>query len=100
MGVRANPEEETQRRLGDAYETMMLQKLYDQMRSSSGIGEVEEGPFAISHAEKIYRGMLDENMIQELAKRRPLGISDMVVRQLQRKGGVRNSGRVELNHRQ
>jgi Rod binding domain-containing protein len=75
----------------------MLRNLYTQMQTANGIGESDpDSPFAPSNAERIFRSMRDEIVIQSLAKRRPLGVSDMVVRQLQGKGGVRELGRVEL----
>ena len=99
-GLAAN-EEEAQRKLGDAYEAMMLQKMYSQMQAANSInGNDPNGPFAPSNAEKIFQSMRDEIVIQSLAKRRPLGVSDMVVRQLQRKGGVRSAGRVQLKQGQ
>jgi len=98
-GVLAN--EAAYRRVGDAYEALMLRNLYTRMQAGSGIGESgANNPFAPSNAEKIFTNMRDEVMIESLAKRRPLGISDMVVKRLQGKGGVRESGRVQLKQGQ
>jgi Rod binding domain-containing protein len=94
-GALAN--EAAYREVGDAYEALMLRNLYTQMQTANGIGEADpDSPFAPSNAERIFRSMRDEIVIQSLAKRRPLGVSDMVVRQLQGKSGVSGPGRVEL----
>ncbi|MEO5666536.1 MAG: rod-binding protein [Bdellovibrionota bacterium] len=97
-GVLAANNEAGYRQVGDAYEALMLRNLYTQMQQANSMGDDDpDNQFAPSNAEKIFRGMRDEVMIQSLAKRRPLGVSDMIVRRLQGKGGVREGARVELN---
>jgi len=94
-------QEAAYRQLGDAYEAMMLRNLYSQMQTANSITANDpDSMFAPSNAEKIFQSMKDEIVIQSLAKRRPLGISDMVVNRLQGKGGVRQAGRVELKQGQ
>jgi hypothetical protein len=71
------------RAVGDAFEGLMLQRLYEQMRASNSLlAAGDDSPFAPGRGEEIFRGMRDEMMLKATAQRRPLGISDMVVRQL------------------
>jgi hypothetical protein len=94
MGVFAN--EAQYRAVGDAYEALMLRHLYQTMQDANGINQQDpDNMFAPSNGERIFRAMQDELVVQGLAQRRPLGVSDMVVRQLQGKGGVRTNTRVE-----
>lgn len=77
------------RQVGDAFEGMMLNFLYQQMQSNREAWVDKDGPFAPSNGEKIFRSMQEHQMMQALSKSRPLGVSDLVVRQLEGKGGVR-----------
>lgn len=81
--------EEQLQQVGNEFEAMMMQLLFQQMQASS-IVETDggENPFAPSHAEKIYRSMQDQQMMQTLAGRRSLGVGDMVVRSLKGEGGI------------
>lgn len=71
------------REVGDAFEAMMLQHFYRQLKESSRTLQVgDENPFAPSNAELIFESMRDDIVIGKMAGSRPLGISDMVVKQL------------------
>lgn len=85
-------ENKVYRQIGDAYEGLMLRQMYQAMKASTGLSS--DNPFAPSNGEKIFQSMLDDRMLDEMSKNHPLGISDMVVRQLEGKGGVRSQGQV------
>ena len=75
--------------VAESFEAMMLQQLYAQMQKSNRVLNVgEDNPFAPSSAELIFREMQDQQMLQGVAQRRPLGVADMVARQLRGTGGV------------
>ncbi len=76
--------------VGDQYEAFMMQRLYDQMQQSNRLVEAGDtnNPFAPSHAEMVWRGMLNEQIMKNLAPRRQLGIGDLVERQLNGNIGV------------
>lgn len=78
------------RRIGDQFEELMLQQMYQQMRSS-GEALADHGPdnpFKPSNAEKIFRSMQEQVMMRDLAKRRPLGMGQLVERQLKKQSGI------------
>jgi len=95
--VRRLTQDQQIRQTGDAFEALMLQRLQENMERAQGLMEPgEDNPFAPSAAEKIYRGMMREHVTKDLAKRRPLGIGDMVERQLRGQSGIgRRSALVE-----
>lgn len=75
--------------VADDFEGMMLHFLYNQMVQGQKI--VEQGdnnPFAPSNGELIYKSMQEQVMMQQLAKRRPLGFGSLVARQLRNQAGV------------
>lgn len=82
--------------LGDDFEAMMLQLLFKQMQQSSEFAN-GDGPFAPSSAEKIFRGMKDEEMVKKIAGGRPLGFGDTVVRHIRGQGGIDNRPLVRPN---
>lgn len=79
-----NPELEKQyRAIGDSFEAMMLQNFYRQMKNSNRVvGLGDDSPFAPSNGEQIFEAMRDDLVIGKMADQHPLGISDLVVRQL------------------
>lgn len=82
--------------VGEAFEAMYLQRLLQQMRSSNDIiGDSKENPFRKSNAEKIFQSMLDQDLVKNMASQNPIGIKDLVVRQLTGKSGVRSRTLVE-----
>jgi Rod binding domain-containing protein len=82
-------QDEQIRQVADAYEGLMLQHLQDQMRKSQGLMDAgEDNPFAPSHAEQVYRAMLQEHIAKDMAKRRPLGVGTLVERQLRGQIGI------------
>lgn|GEM_PF-1212876 len=87
------PENKVYRQIGDAYEGLLLKQMYAVMKppTDTSPGNI----FAPSNGEKIFEGMRDDMMLDAMSKNHLLGISDMVVRQLEGKGGVRTQGRVE-----
>lgn len=75
--------------VGDDFEALMLQRLFGQMRAANQlVNSGDNNPFAPSHAEMIFRGMQEQAMMKQLAARRPLGIGNMVVRQLKGLSGI------------
>ncbi len=75
--------------LGDDFEAMMLQFMFNQLQQNGQFMDTsEDNPFAPSQGEKIFRGMRDEEMIKRLAGSRPLGFGDTVVRHIRGEGGV------------
>lgn len=90
---------EQYRQVGDAYEAMMVKHLYGQLTSSQSMWIDKDSPFAPSNGEKIFKSMYDQLVMDNVAKRRPLGVSDLVVQQLEGKGGVRTQPRVNYNSR-
>ena len=77
------------RQVGDDFEAMMLQRLQEDMEKSQGLLQVgDDNPFAPSNAEQIYRSMMTQAMMQNLARRRPLGVGNLVERQLRGEGGI------------
>ncbi|HVJ66043.1 MAG TPA: rod-binding protein [Bdellovibrionota bacterium] len=80
--------------VGTGFEAMMLNNLYSQMRASSELVKMgDDNPFAPSNAEKIFRSMREQEMIESLAKTGPLGVKKMVVDRLKGRGGI-EQGRV------
>ena len=78
--------------VGDNFEGLMLQRMYSQMVQSQRVLSQDDGnPFSPSNAEMIYRGMSEEVMLKELAKRRPLGMGKLVTRELRRQSGIPES---------
>ena len=89
------------RQVGDDFEAMMLQRMQESMEKSQGLLQVgDDNPFAPSNAETIYRSMLTQMVTQKLAKERPLGVGNMVERQLRGEGGIGNRGLVKSNNGQ
>ncbi len=88
---------EQYRQVGDAYESMMMQHFYGQLKGSQDIWTDKDSPFAPSNGEKIFQSMYDQLIMENVAKRRPLGVSDLVVQQLEGKGGVRTRPRVNYS---
>jgi len=87
-----SPEE----RVGEAFESLMLQRLLTQMRTSSQVfSEGEDNPFRASNAERIFQSMQDQEIAKSLARQNPIGIKQIVVRQLTGKSGVSNRVLVE-----
>lgn len=75
--------------VGDQFEGMMLQLLYNQMLQANQIVKPgDDNPFAPSNGEMIFRSMQQDGMMQQLAQRRPLGIGSLVARQLRGQTGV------------
>ena len=86
------------RQIADGFEAMMLNQLYGQMRKSNQIiGEGDDNPFAPSHAEMIYRSMQEDQMIQQMAPHRPLGLGNLVEKQLTGKSGIPESHLIKSN---
>ncbi len=84
--------------VGQGFETIMLQTMYQQMRATNeAFSGGESDYFAPSHAERIYRDMLDQTIVQNAARRAPLGVGKLVDRYLARKGGIRRQPQVKLN---
>lgn len=80
--------------IGAGFEVLMLNHLYKQMRESSEIVKMgDDNPFAPSNAEKIFRSMQEQTMVESLAQSGPLGVKKMVVDRLKGRGGIA-SGRV------
>lgn len=75
--------------VGTGFETMMLSQLYKQMRESSELVKMgDNNPFAPSNAEKIFRSMKEQEMIESLAQSGPLGVKKIVVDRLKGRGGI------------
>lgn len=75
--------------VGDEYEGYMLQMLYNQMLESNQIvKQGDDNPFAPSNGEMIFRSMQQQVMMQQMAKRRPLGFGSLVARQLREQTGI------------
>jgi len=73
----------------DQMEGMMLHSLYNQMlRAQKLVNAGDDNPFAPSHAEMIFRSMQEQDMINQLAKRRPLGVGSLVARHLRGQAGI------------
>lgn len=82
--------------VGNDFEALMLGHLYRQMSEAQGfMDEGRDNPFKPSPAEKIFRAMREDEMVKRIAVTRPLGVGDMVVRQLQGRGGVPRGARIE-----
>ncbi len=90
-------QQEAIRRVGDQFEGMMLQHLYSQLKSGneSLMNSNEDSLFRPSNGERIFRAMQDEIVLNQLAKRRPLGMGNLVERQLNKQVGVPASARVK-----
>ncbi len=87
--VHSMTREESLRYVGDGYESMMLGMLYEQMKKSQDLmDDSPDNPFAPSGAEKIFRSLRDRHLVESIAKQRPLGVSDLVVKSLKGDGGV------------
>jgi Rod binding domain-containing protein len=66
------------------------------MRASSELVKMgDDNPFAPSNAEKIFRSMREQEMIESLAKTGPLGVKKMVVDRLKGRGGIERGRVVE-----
>ena len=75
--------------VGDDFEGMMLQTVYNQMLQANQLVKMgDDNPFAPSNGEMIFRSMQEQAMMQQLAKRRPLGVGSLVARQLRGQTGV------------
>ena len=72
-----NHSPETLRQVAGQFEAMFVQMMLKNMRESS----LAEGLFD-SDQTKIYQGMYDEQIAQEITKGKGLGLADMLVRQL------------------
>ena len=69
-------------------EAMMLAQLLGQMRKSAQlVNPGDDNPFAPSHAEMIFRSMTDQQIVENLAAKRPLGFGNLVERRLEEKSG-------------
>lgn len=80
--------------VGTSFEALMLNNLYTQMREASEIVKMgDDNPFAPSNAEKMFRSMKDQEMVEKLAKTGPLGVKKMVIDRLKGRGGI-EGGRV------
>lgn len=85
--------------VGNGFESMMLNNLYKQMRESSALVQMgDDNPFAPSNAEKIFRSMREQEMIDSLAKTGPLGVKKMVIDRLKGRGGIARGRVVEYNN--
>lgn len=72
---------ETKAQLEDAaeqFEALFIQQLLSEMRKTID----ESDFFGDRKAEKMFEGMLDEEMSKEMAKTKSFGLSEMVVKQL------------------
>ncbi len=75
--------------VGQGFETIMFGMMHQQMKSTNEQLSSASGDFfAPSHAEKIYRDMLDQQFVTQAAARSPLGVGKMVDRYLAGKGGI------------
>lgn len=84
--------------VGNGFEALMLNNLYTQMRNSNELVKMgDNNPFAPSNAEKIFRSMREQEMIESLAKTGPLGVKKMVIDRLQGRGGIGRGRVVEYN---
>ncbi|MBP7844511.1 MAG: rod-binding protein [Proteobacteria bacterium] len=76
-------------KIGSAFESIFLQQLYSQMKmSGDSMNESASNLFRKSNAEKIFESMRDQAFLEQVARQNPIGIKDLVVRQLEGKGGV------------
>jgi len=75
--------------VGESFEAMYLQRLLQQMRTSNELyADSQDNPFKKSNAERIFQSMLDQDLVKKMASQNPIGIKEMVVRQLTGKSGV------------
>jgi hypothetical protein len=79
----------TEASVRQGFESILLRQMFDEMRKSGDMMQGEgDNFFAPSKTERIYRHMLDAKMVEELAKREPLGFGDLVVRSTKGEAGV------------
>src|SRR5579862_3408360 len=69
------------RKVAQQFESMFTRMMLKSMRDAVGTD-----PIFGSDQEKMYQGMYDDQLALQLSKGRGLGLSDMLVRQLQRMG--------------
>ena len=88
-GPGASVEQAKIEQLGNDFEAMMLQFLFNQLQQNNALMDAgEDSPFAPSPAKQIFRGMRDEEMVKRVAETRPLGFGDTVVRHIRGEGGI------------
>lgn len=81
------PGQDPVRKVGDDFESMMLDFMFQQLRNSESLAG-PDNPFAPSGGEKIFRAMRDQEMMKAIAGQRPLGVGNMVERQLRGQSGI------------
>ncbi len=97
LATNAERREAQIQQVADDFEGMMLQFMYGQMqRANQEINAGDDNPFAPSNGEKIFRAMQDEIVMRQLAKRRPIGMGDMIARQLKGETGIARRNLVKL----
>jgi Rod binding domain-containing protein len=74
----AAPENPAMRKAAQEFEAVFINELLSHMDQ----GLSTDGPFSGGQAEGIYRGMFDEAVGKELAKRGGIGIADNVYREM------------------
>jgi Rod binding domain-containing protein len=75
--------------LGAQWESIFLQQMYQQMKAThEGWNQEPNSLFKKSNAEKIFESMRDQKIFEKMGRQNPIGISDLVVRQLEGKSGV------------
>jgi Rod binding domain-containing protein len=85
------------------FEALLLNQLYSQMENAGRWVDVgDDNPFAPTQAQKIFEGFRNQEVLKNLAARRPLGVAVHVERQLTGQNGVdksriHNSTLLELN---
>ena len=72
------------RKVAQQFESMFTRMMLKSMRDTVGTD-----PLFGSDAEKSYQGMYDDQLALQLSKGKGIGLSDMLVRQLQRLGAGR-----------
>lgn len=78
--------------VAENFEALMLSHLYSQIENSGRWVDVgDENPFAPTQAQRIFEGFRNQEMLKVLAARRPLGVADMVQRQLSGQNGIDKS---------
>jgi hypothetical protein len=75
--------------VGSAFETIFLHQIYNQMKATQEMWNQSEGShFKKSNGERIFESMRDQVLLEKMSRQNPIGIKDLVVRQLEGKSGV------------
>lgn len=87
--AKENGDDEDLKKVSQQFEAFFINEIFKSMRKASDWGE---GLTEKSHARGMYESMLDENLSDEIASGKGIGIADLIFKQMSKQYDIASSG--------